>query len=199
MRSRLALLCTAQFVTVLDVNAVVVALPPIGRDLGLRGGGLQWVVTAYALTYAGCLLAGGRLADALGRRRVFGAGLAAFTVASLACGLAPSALTLILARAAQGAAAALVAPAALAMLVDASEEGRERERAVAIWTAVAALGGSCGLLLGGAIAGTAGWRWVFLLNVPVGVVALALTRRLLPESARVARELDLPGAVLVTA
>src|SRR4051812_27738119 len=184
MRSRLTLLCAAQFVTVLDVNAVVIALPPLGRDLGLSGGALQWVVTAYALTYAGCLLAGGRLADSLGRRRVFAVGLTLFTTASLACGIAPSAAALILARAVQGGAAALVAPAALAMLVDASEAGRERERAVAVWTAVAAVGGSCGLLLGGAIAGAIGWRWMFLINVPVGVAALALTPRVLTESRR---------------
>src|SRR3982750_1532694 len=146
MRTRITLLCAAQFVTVLDVNAVVIALPTLGRDLGLNGGARQWVVTAYALTYAGCLLAGGRLADSLGRRRVFAAGLALFTAASLACGVAPGATAAIIARAGRGGGAALVAPAARAMLVAASEAGRQRERAVAVWTAVAAVGGSCGLL-----------------------------------------------------
>jgi MFS family permease len=162
MRARLPLLlllCTAQFVGVLDVNAVVVALPVIGRDLGLGGGALQWVVTAYVLVFAGCLLAAGRMADALGRRRIFVVGLGVFTAASLACGLAPAAEVLILARAVQGLGAALIAPAALAMLVDAFPEGPLRDRAVAVWTAVAALGGATGLLLGGLIAGGPGWRW----------------------------------------
>ena len=136
MRARLpllVLLCTAQFVDVLDVNAVIVALPVIGRDLGLAGGALQWVVTAYVLVFAGCLLAAGRIADALGRRRVFVVGLGLFTAASLACGLAPAAEVLVLARAVQGLGAALTLPAALAMLVDALAAGELRERAVAAW------------------------------------------------------------------
>ncbi|HEV7749901.1 MAG TPA: MFS transporter [Baekduia sp.] len=203
MRSRLpllVLLCTAQFVDVLDVNAVLVALPLIGRDLGLSGGLLQWVVTAYVLVFAGCLLVAGRLADTYGRRRVFGAGLALFTAGSLACGLAPTAGTLVLARAAQGLGAALTAPAALAMIVDAFPAGPRRERAVAVWTGVAAVGGACGLVLGGVIAGGLGWRWVFLVNVPVGVAALALTPRLLDESRSPhgPRALDLPGALAAT-
>jgi MFS family permease len=203
MRSRLPLLillCSAQFVDVLDVNAVLVALPVIGRDLGLSGGLLQWVVTAYVLVFAGCLLVAGRLADTYGPRRVFAAGLALFTAASLACGLAPGAAALVLARAAQGLGAALTAPAALAMIVDAFPAGPRRERAVAVWTGVAAVGGACGLVLGGVIAGGLGWRWVFLVNVPVGVAALALTPRLLDESrsAQGARGLDLPGALAAT-
>ncbi|MDX6733557.1 MAG: hypothetical protein QOC54_3505 [Baekduia sp.] len=203
MRSRLpllVLLCTAQFVDVLDVNAVLVALPLIGRDLGLGGGMLQWVVTAYVLVFAGCLLVAGRLADTYGRRRVFAAGLALFTAASLGCGLAPAAGALVLARAAQGLGAALTAPAALAMIVDAFPAGPRRERAVAVWTGVAAVGGACGLVLGGVIAGGLGWRWVFLVNVPVGVAALALTPRLLDESrsAHAPRGLDLPGALAAT-
>jgi EmrB/QacA subfamily drug resistance transporter len=203
MRSRLpllVLLCTAQFVDVLDVNAVLVALPLIGRDLGLSGGVLQWVVTAYVLVFAGCLLVAGRLADTYGRRRVFRAGLTLFTAASLACGLAPTAGVLVLARAAQGLGAALTAPAALAMIVDAFPAGPRRERAVAVWTGVAAVGGACGLVLGGVIAGGLGWRWVFLVNVPVGVAALALTRRLLDESrgSEGPRALDLPGAAAAT-
>ena len=126
----LLLLCLAQFVAVLDGTIVLVALPAVGRDLGLAGGGLQWVVTAYVLAFAGCLLLAGRLADALGRRRVFVAGLALFTAASLACGVAPDAVLLLAARAVQGLGAALAAPAALAMIVDAFEEGR---RASARW------------------------------------------------------------------
>jgi EmrB/QacA subfamily drug resistance transporter len=204
MRSRtplLVLLCTAQFVDVLDVNAVLVALPVIGRDLGLSGGGLQWVVTAYVLVFAGFLLLAGRLADAVGRRRVFTAGLGLFTLASLACGVAPSPETLVAARAVQGLGAALTAPAALAMIVDAFPAGAARERAVAAWTAVAAVGGAAGLVLGGLIAGGPGWRWIFLINVPVGLAALALTPRLLTES-RAATDrpggLDLPGACAAT-
>jgi MFS family permease len=203
MRTRLPLLvlvCTAQFVDVLDVNAVLVALPPVGRDLGLARGDLQWVVTAYVLVFAGCLLVAGRLADALGRRRVFAAGIGLFSAASLACGVAPSAPALVLARAAQGLGAALSAPAALAMIVDAFPSGRARERAVAAWTGVAAAGGATGIVLGGLITSALGWRWVFLVNVPVGLVALALTPRLLParHAARPAHGLDLPGAVTAT-
>jgi EmrB/QacA subfamily drug resistance transporter len=196
----LVLLCTAQFVDVLDVNAVLVALPLIGRDLGLSGGALQWVVTAYVVVFAGCLLVAGRLADTLGRRRVFTAGLGLFTAASLACGLAPTAEALVVARAGQGLGAALIAPAALAMIVDVFPAGRPRERAVAAWTGVAALGGAAGLVLGGLIAGGLGWRWVFLVNVPVGLAALALAPLLLHESRadRRPRALDLPGALAAT-
>jgi MFS family permease len=198
----LVLLCTAQFVDVLDINAVLVALPAIGRDLGLSGGGLQWVVTAYVLVFAGCLLVAGRLADLYGRRRVFASGLALFTVTSLACGLAPTAESLVAARAAQGLGAALTAPAALALIVGAFPAGRQRERAVAVWTGVAAVGGATGLVLGGVVAGELGWRWIFLVNVPVGLATLALTPRLVPGDARTgnhaAPALDLPGAAAAT-
>jgi len=179
-RVALAVLCTAQFVDVLDVNAVLVALPSLGRDLGLRGGGLQWVITAYVIVFGAGLLPAGRLADALGRRRVFAAGMAVFTAASAACAVAPGAGVLVPARALQGLGAALTAPAALALIVDAFPAGRPRERAVAAWTAVAALGGAAGVVLGGLIAGTLGWRWVFLINLPVGLATLALTPRVLP-------------------
>jgi EmrB/QacA subfamily drug resistance transporter len=197
----LALLCLAQFVAVLDGTLVLVALPVIGRDLGLAGGALQWVMTAYVLVFAGCLLVAGRLADALGRRRVFLAGLGLFTAASLGCGLAPSAAALMAARAAQGLGGALAAPAALAMIVDAFPAGRSRERAVAAWTGVAAVGGAAGLVLGGVIAGALGWRWIFLVNVPVGLCALALAPRILRESRAddVPRGLDLLGAGAATA
>jgi MFS family permease len=179
-RVALAVLCTAQFVDVLDVNAVLVALPSLGRDLGLSGGGLQWVITAYVVVFGGCLLPAGRLADALGRRRVFAAGMTLFTAASAACAAAPDAAVLVPARALQGLGAALTAPAALALIVDAFPAGRPRERAVAAWTAVAALGGAAGVVLGGLIAGTLGWRWVFLINLPIGLATLALTPRVLP-------------------
>jgi MFS family permease len=197
----LILLCTAQFVDVLDGGAVLVALPVIGRDLDLHGGALQWVVTAYVLVFAGCLLVAGRLADALGRRAVFAAGLGLFTAASLACGLAPTGAALVGARALQGLGAALTAPAALAMIVDAHPAGPERERAVAAWTGVAAVGGAAGLVLGGVIAGALGWRWIFLVNVPLGLAALGLTPRLLAagRDARAPRDLDLPGALAATA
>jgi EmrB/QacA subfamily drug resistance transporter len=196
----LLLLCLAQFVAVLDGTVVLVALPAVGRDLGLAGGGLQWVVTAYVLAFAGCLLLAGRLADALGRRRVFVAGLALFTAASLACGVAPDATLLLAARAVQGLGAALAAPAALAMIVDAFEEGPPRERAVAAWTGVAAVGGAAGLVLGGVIAELLGWRWIFLVNVPAGALALALAPRILPahRGTGMSRGLDLPGAAAAT-
>jgi MFS family permease len=179
-RLALAVLCTAQFVDVLDGNAVLVALPSLGRDLGLSGGGLQWVITAYVVVFGGCLLTAGRLADALGRRRVFAAGMALFTAASAACAAAPSAAVLVPARALQGLGAALTAPAALALIVDGFPAGRPRERAVAVWTAVAALGGAAGVVLGGLITGVLGWRWVFAVNLPVGVATLALSARVLP-------------------
>ena len=141
-RLALAVLCVAQFVDVLDVNIVLVALPTIGRDLGLAAGDLQWIVTAYALVFAGFLLLAGRLADLLGPRRLFMAGLALFTLASLACGLAREPLVLILSRAVQGLGAAITAPAALAIITTNFREGSERNLAVGAWTAVAAAGGA---------------------------------------------------------
>ncbi len=185
----------AQFVDVLDVNASVVALPLIAGDFGLAESELQWVVTAYVLVFAGCLLVSGRLADTYGRRRIFALGMGIFTVASLACGLAPGAGALVAARALQGLGAALTAPAALALLVDAFPGDR---RAVAVWTGVAAVGGASGLVFGGVIADTLGWRWVFLINVPIGIVALALTPRLLRECRTAPRELDLLAAAAAT-
>jgi MFS family permease len=148
------------------------------------------------LVFAGCLLVSGRLADTYGRRRVFALGMGVFTVASLACGIAPGAGALVAARALQGLGAALTAPAALALLVDAFPGDR---RAVAVWTGVAAVGGASGLVFGGVIADTLGWRWVFLINVPIGLVALALTPRLLRESRTAPRELDLLAAAAATA
>jgi MFS family permease len=173
-RAALAVLCAAQFVDVLDVNVVLVALPAIGRDLGLAPDRLQWVVTVYALAFAGFLLLAGRLADLLGPRRLFMAGLAAFTLASLACGLAREPLILILARALQGLGAAITAPAALAIITTNFREGRERNQAVGAWTAIAAAGGATGLVAGGVITASLGWQWVFFINVPVGLTAFAL-------------------------
>ena len=197
----LALLCVAQFVDVLDVNAVVVALHSIGEDLGFSRAGLQWVVSAYVLFFAGFLLLSGRIADLWGRRRTFVAGLALFTTASLCCGLSVSPGMLVTARAFQGLGAAITAPAALSIITTIFEEGPERDRAVAAWTAVAAGGGAAGLLLGGLITDSLGWGWIFFVNLPVGVAGIALSYVLLPESRDLAasRGLDLLGAVTITA
>lgn len=197
----LALLCAAQFVSVLDVNAVVVALPSVGRDLGFSSRDLQWVITSYVLFFAGFLLLTGRLADLYGRRRMFVVGLALFTASSLACGLAGSPLALVASRAVQGLGAAFVAPAALAIISTTFEDGRERGFAMGVWTAVAAGGGAAGLVLGGLIVEHLGWAWIFFVNVPVGLASIALSFLLLEEGGgpEASRRLDLPGATTVTA
>ena len=197
----LALLCMAQFVDVLDVNAVIVALHSIGEDLGFSQAGLQWVVSAYVLFFAGFLLLSGRVADLWGRRRTFVAGLALFTAASLLCGLSVSPGMLVISRAFQGLGAAITAPAALSIITTIFEEGPERDRAVAAWTAVAAGGGAAGLVLGGLITDALGWEWIFFVNVPVGVAGIALSYVLLSESRdpSASRRLDLLGAGTVTA
>jgi MFS family permease len=196
----LVLLCVAQFVDVLDVNAVIVALHSIGQDLGFSQAGLQWVVSAYVLFFAGFLLLSGRVADLWGRRLTFVAGLAVFTAASLCCGLSVSPEMLVVSRAFQGLGAATTAPAALSIITTIFAEGRERDRAVAAWTAVAAGGGAAGLLLGGFITDVLGWEWIFFVNVPVGAASIALSPLLLPESRDPAasRRLDLLGAGTVT-
>ena len=196
----LMLLCVAQFVDVLDVNAVIVALHSIGQDLGFSQAGLQWVVSAYVLFFAGFLLLAGRVADLWGRRRTFVVGLAVFTAASLSCGLSVSKEMLVVSRAFQGLGAATTAPAALSIITTIFAEGRERDRAVAAWTAVAAGGGAAGLLLGGFITDVLGWQWIFFVNVPVGAAGIALSQILLPESRDPAasRRLDLLGAGTVT-
>jgi EmrB/QacA subfamily drug resistance transporter len=197
----LVLLCVAQFVDVLDVNAVIVALPTIGRDLGFAPEELQWVVTAYVLFFGGFLLLAGRLADLFGRRRMFLLGLATFTVSSLLCGLAWSPLALVGSRAVQGLGAAIVAPAALAIISTTFPEGRERNFAMGVWTAVAAGGGAAGLVVGGLLTDALGWEWIFFVNVPVGVAGIALSFVLLEadRGERTSRRLDLPGALTVTA
>jgi MFS family permease len=189
----LALLCVAQFVDVLDVNAVIVALPSIGRELGFSRGDLQWVITAYVLFFGGFLLLAGRLADLLGRRRMFVGGLALFTLSSLGCGMAGSPAVLLVARAAQGLGAAIVAPAALAIISTTFREGSERNLAMGVWTAVAAGGGAAGLVLGGLITDWLGWEWIFFVNVPVGVAGMALSFVLLGGDRGVegSRRLDL--------
>ncbi|MFJ9577907.1 MFS transporter [Streptomyces sp. NPDC101191] len=197
-RTALALLCTAQFMLVLDVTVVNVALPAVAADLHLGRTALTWVVTAYTLCFGGLMLLGGRLADALGARRVLLAGLALFTAASLLCGLAPHATLLIGGRIAQGVGAALLSPAALA-LVTTLFHGPERPRALGIWAAVGGTGSAVGVLLGGALTDGPGWPWIFFLNVPVGAALLAALPRVLPARAPHPDRLDLPGALLVTA
>ena len=197
--NRLALLCVAQFVVVLDATIVAIALPAIGADLGVSATGLQWVLSAYTLTFGGGLMLAGRAADLFGRRRVFRIGLVVFALASLGCALASTAGALVAARAVQGAGAALVAPSALALLVALEPDGPGRSRALAVWTAAAAGGGASGWVLGGAISGGLGWEWVFGVNVPIGLGGAALSGRLLPESrAGGTPPLDLAGALSLT-
>jgi EmrB/QacA subfamily drug resistance transporter len=195
----LALLLGVQFMVVLDIAIVNVALPSIQTDLGFSQGNLQWVVSAYALLFGGFLLLGGRVADIIGRRRVFVAGLAVFTAASLVSGLAWSEASLIAARGLQGLGAALITPAALSILSTTFAEGKERNAALGAWGAVGAFGAVAGVLLGGVLTDALSWEWIFFVNLPVGIIGLALTRPLLNESrdARV-NSFDAPGAVLVT-
>ncbi len=196
----IALLCTAQFVVVLDVTIVAVALPEMGRGLGFATADLQWVVTAYTLTFAGFLVLFGRVADVLGRRRVFVGGLTLFSAASLACGLSDDPWLLVAARAVQGLGAAAIAPAALASITATVPEGPERRRALGIWTAAAAGGGAAGWLIGGVLTERLGWPAVFLVNVPIGVLGVVLAPLLVTETrAAGGRRLVGAGAVTVTA
>ena len=194
----LALLCSAQFLLVLDVTIVAVTLPTVRRELGFTAAGLQWVVSAYTLAFGGLLVAAGRAGDLFGRRRLFALGLALFGAASLACGLADSPAVLVASRGVQGVGAALAAPAALALLTVAFAEPAERRRAVAWWTAAAAGGGASGWVLGGVLTEALGWRAVFLVNVPLCLVAVALIARVLEASRGPRTSLDLGGAVAVT-
>src|SRR3712207_1905114 len=192
----LALLCAVQFMVVLDVSIVNIALPSIEEDLRFSEKNLQWVVSGYALTFGGLLLLAGRAADLFGRRRFFMIGLGVFTASSLACGLAVSGPMLVVARAAQGLGAAVVSPAALSLLTTTFREGDERNRALGVWGAVAAGGAAAGLLLGGFLTAGLGWEWVFFVNVPVGALAIALAPVLLSESRDLFEvpSLDLLGA-----
>ena len=166
--SALALIVTAQFMVILDVAIVNVALPSIKSDLGFSQTGLQWVITAYAIFFGGTLLLGGRLADLLGRRRMFVAGLALFAASSLLSGFAWSSGSLVAFRALQGLGGALLAPAALSLLMTTFAEGRERNRALGIYGAASGSGAAAGVLLGGVITSYLGWSWIFFVNVPVG-------------------------------
>src|ERR687895_1758771 len=195
----LALLSVVQFMVVLDIAIVNVALPSIKIDLGFSQENLQWVISAYALVFGGFLLLGGRAADLLGRRRLFLFALVLFTLSSLLAGFAWSEGSLIGARALQGLGAAIITPAALSILSTTFTEGRERNIALGVWGAVGGFGAAAGVLMGGILTDALSWEWIFFVNIPVGVAALALTPLLLAESrdARVNR-FDLPGAVLVT-
>ncbi|MEE4594435.1 MFS transporter [Streptomyces sp. DSM 41524] len=192
--------CAGQFLVVLDISVVNVALPSMRTDLGLGETALQWVVNAYALTFAGFLMLGGRAADLFGRKRVFLAGLGLFTAASLAGGVAQQPWQLIAARALQGIGAAVLSPATLTILTTTFPTGSARNRAIGTWTAVGAGGGAAGALVGGVLTEYLSWRWVLLVNVPVGIVVLVAAAVWLAEGrAGTARRLDAPGAVLVTA
>ncbi|HSJ61217.1 MAG TPA: MFS transporter [Jiangellaceae bacterium] len=195
----LVLLCAAQFMLILDITVVNVALPSIQADIGLAMTDLQWVITAYTLAFGGLIILGGRAGDLFGRRRMFMAGLALFTVASLVAALAPNPGLLITARAAQGIGAALLSPSALALITVVFPEGAARHRALAIWAAVAASGGAVGVLIGGILTEAFGWQAIFLINVPVGVVIAAAVLRVVPAVRPVSgKRLDPAGALLAT-
>ena len=197
----LALLCTAFFMVILDSAIVVVALPSIDADLGFSTGDLQWVLSAYLLSFGGLLLLGGRAADLLGRRRLFMAGTALFALASLGCGLAGSESALIAARVMQGVAAAIMTPTALSILTTTFEEGAERNKALGVWASIGGVGATAAWLVGGPITDGLGWEWIFFINVPVALAIVALSPTLLGESRAPARErrFDVAGALTITA
>src|SRR6266702_1833814 len=199
---QLALILVAAFMVVLDFSIVNVALPSIERELRMPADAVQWIVTGYAVSFGGLLILGGRAADLLGRRRMFVIGLVAFAIASLAGGLAQDPVLLIAARVVQGAGAAIVAPAALSLITTGFPEGAERTRAIGLYGAVSSVGFVSGQVLGGVLVQFTSWRAVFLVNVPVGLIAAALSPAVLgaakASAARVARRLDVRGALLIT-
>jgi EmrB/QacA subfamily drug resistance transporter len=196
-----SVLAIGYFMTIVDLTIVNVALPSIGRDLQFSESNLQWVVTAYGLTFGGLLLLGGRAADLLGRRRMFVTGMGLFTAASLGCALSGDPAVLIVMRALQGSGAALVLPAALSLVLSLFPEGSERTKALGVWGALGAGGATVGLITGGLLTRYASWEYIFLLNIPVGLIALGLAYRVVPESRRdaVTRRYDALGAATVTA
>jgi EmrB/QacA subfamily drug resistance transporter len=200
LRATLILGCLAQFMVILDVSVVNVALPAIRGSLHFSEQNLQWVVNAYTVTFAGFLLLGGRAADLLGRRRVFVSGLVLFALASLAGGFAQDQATLIAARAVQGLGGAVIAPASLSILTTTFAEGAARNRAVGIWGAMGGAGGAAGVLLGGILTDALNWRWILFINVPIGLIAALLTHRLVAEGrdAVRTRDFDLAGALTAT-
>jgi EmrB/QacA subfamily drug resistance transporter len=195
----LAVVCAAFFMTVLDVAIVNVALPSIATDLEFAPEDLQWVITAYAITFGGFLLLGGRAADLLGRRAVFLAGVIVFTVASLVCGLATGDVMLIISRAVQGLGAAIITPSALSIITTTFPEGAERNKALGVWGAIGGGGAAAGVLFGGILTEYLGWEWIFFVNLPVGIAALILAPRLVAESRAegMARAFDPLGAITV--
>lgn len=196
----LVLVCLAQFMVILDATIVNVALPSIQDDLDLAPADLQWIINSYTLLFGGFLLLGGRAADLFGRQRVFLAGVAVFSIASLLNALSTSSEMLIAARGLQGLGAALVSPAALSIITTTFAEGAERTRALGVWSAIAAGGGAIGLLLCGVLTDALSWEWIFLVNVPVGLVAFVLSLRYVPDSRAEHRStVDVLGAVSVTA
>lgn len=196
----LATLCTAQLIESIDVTVVNVALPAMKLDLGLTQASLQWVVSAYTVLFGGFLLLGGRCGDLLGRRRTFMAGVLSFTAASLLCGAAPTGAVLIVGRAVQGLAAAFVAPATLASIAITFPEGAPRNRAMGIWGAVTGISASVGVVAGGLLVDGVGWRWIFFINVPIGLMLLAIAPRSLPhdEPTQSGAGFDAVGAASVT-
>src|ERR1700757_1178218 len=197
----LAIVGAAFFMTVLDVAIVNVAIPSIQRDLHVAETTVQWVLIAYTITFGGFLLLGGRAADLFGRRRLFMIGVAVFSAASLVCGLASTIGVLIAARAVQGVGAAIVSPATLSIITTTFKEGSERNKALGIWGAMGGSGAAAGVLFGGLLTEYLSWRWIFFVNVPVGLLVLALTPGLVRESKAPGadRGFDAPGAVAVTA
>jgi EmrB/QacA subfamily drug resistance transporter len=195
-----ALLAVSFFMTIIDLTIVNVSLPTIGRDLHFSETSLQWVVTAYALTFGGFMLLGGRAADLLGRRRILMAGLALFTAASLGAALSTGEVSLIAARAVQGLGAAIMLPAALSIVMNMFQEGAERNKALGIWGGLGAVGATVGVIAGGLLTRYAGWQYIFYLNVPIGAVALLLAPRIVPESRldTVRRKFDAAGALAGT-
>src|SRR4051795_5771678 len=195
-----ALLAVSYFMTIIDLTIVNVSLPTIGRDLHFSETSLQWVVTAYALTFGGFMLLGGRAADLLGRRRILMAGLALFTGASLAAALSTSEVSLIAARAVQGLGGAIMLPAALSIVMSMFAEGAERNKALGIWGGLGAAGATVGLIAGGLLTRYAGWQYIFYLNIPIGALALLLVPRIVPESRldTMRRRYDPFGGIAVT-
>lgn len=193
----LVLLCLAQFMLIVDITVVQVALPAIGADLALDRESLTWVVTTYTLCFGGLMVLGGRLADALGARRTLLAGLGLFTAASLLCGLAGSGAALIVGRALQGVGASLLSPAALAVITT-TFTGERRGRALGVWAAIGGTGAALGVLVGGVLTAGPGWAWVFFVNVPIGLVVLAAVPALVPPARGRGERVDVPGALVVT-
>src|ERR1700728_3026291 len=195
-----ALLAVSFFMTVIDLTIVNVSLPTIGRDLHFSATSLQWVVTAYALTFGGFMLLGGRAADLLGRRRILMVGLSFFTAASLGAAQSTGEVSLIAARAVQGLGAAIMLPAALSIVMNMFEEGAERNKALGIWGGLGAGGATVGVIAGGLLTRYAGWQYIFYLNVPIGAIVLALAPRIVPDSrlATARRRFDAPGAIAGT-